>query len=472
MTQGAGTARSPHTNPPGNGFSRTNIVPGTPEPRESTVERLRILWDNRRLLRRTLACGIALSAAIAFSLPKQYEATTKLMPPETTASSGAGMLAAALSSRNMGGLLGFAGDLLGVKTNGPVFVSILESRTVADNLIEQFHLADEYRTTKPEYTRKRLESYTEITEDRKSGVITLKITDRDPKQAAAMGQAYINELDRLVSQLSTSSARRERIFLEERLKTVKSDLDDAAKQFSEFASKNTAIDIPAEGRAMVESTAILQGQLIASESELSGIEKIYTDNNIRVRALQARITTLRQQLQKLGGSGSPDEATNNNSLYPSIRKLPLLGVTYADLYRRTKIEEVVYELLTQQYELAKVQEAKEIPSVKVLDTAIVPTVKSSPHRLIIILVSTLLVFWATSAWILWQKRWNETDPNDPKRLLIQDVATSVIVSARRVVPVGSALHNAALRAQRTLHHAPESSRENGDAAAGATHVAP
>jgi capsule polysaccharide export protein KpsE/RkpR len=237
---------------------------------------------------------------------------------------------------------GLAGDLLGARGNGAVLVEILESRTVADRLIDEFDLSKDYNTTKIEYTRKVLERHTKISEDRKSGVITITVTNGDPHKVAEMAEAYVGELDRLVAQVSTSSARRERIFLEERLKTVKSDLDDAANRFSEFASKNTAIDIPAQGKAMVEAAAVLQGQLIAAEAEASGLEKIYTVNNVRVKALQARIGELREQLQKLGGSSSPTEVRDDNSLYPSIRKLPLLGVTYADLYRRTKIEETVY----------------------------------------------------------------------------------------------------------------------------------
>ncbi len=319
-----------------------------------------------------------------------------------------------------------------------MFVEILESRTVADRLIHEFQLSREYSTTKIEYTRKVLEARTKITEDRKSGVITITVTDRQPWRAAAMAQAYVGELDRLVSQLSTSSARRERIFLEERLKTVKGDLDDAATRFSEFASKNTAIDIPAQGKAMVEAAAVLQGQLIAAEAEASGLEKIYTVNNMRVKALQARIVELREQLQKLGGSTSPAEVRNDNSLYPSIRKLPLLGVTYADLYRRTKIEETVYELLTQQYELAKVQEAKEIPSVKVLDSAVMPTVKSSPHRVALTWCGTALTFLCAAAWILLWKSWKDIDPADPGRVLAAEMAASVVLSTRRIAAVGSA----------------------------------
>jgi capsule polysaccharide export protein KpsE/RkpR len=285
-----------------------------------------------------------------------------------------------------------------------------------------------------------------------------------------MAQAYVGELDRLVSQLSTSSARRERIFLEDRLKTVKSDLDNAATQFSEFASKNTAIDIPAQGKAMVEAAAVLQGQLIAAEAEASGLEKIYTVNNVRVKALQARIGELREQLQKLGGSSSPAEVRSDNSLYPSIRKLPLLGVTYADLFRRTKIEETVYELLTQQYELAKVQEAKEIPSVKVLDSAVVPTVKSSPHRVALTWCGTFLALCGTAAWILLRKRWAEIDPTDPGRLLAEEMATSVAITARRFAAVGSAARSAVARRwdPKNWHGAPEAVERKRDVASSVT----
>jgi capsule polysaccharide export protein KpsE/RkpR len=436
--------RAPEQPVSGNGNSRKVNVVNSQRLREERIARARILWENRGTLGWSLIWGFVVSLVVVLLLPKGYEATAKLMPPETGSGNGAALMAA-LATRGAGMLGGLAGELMGVKGNGPVFVEILESRTVADRLIDEFQLSREYHTTKIEYTRKKLEAHTKISEDRKSGVITITMTSRDPGRAAAMAQAYVGELDRLVSQLSTSSARRERIFLEERLVTVKSDLDSAATQFSEFASKNTAIDIPAQGKAMVESAAVLQGQLIAAEAEASGLEKIYTVNNVRVKALQARIGELREQLQKLGGSSSPAEVRSDNSLYPSIRKLPLLGVTYADLFRRTKIEETVYELLTQQYELAKVEEAKEIPSVKVLDSAVVPTVKSSPHRVVLTLCGTFLALCGTAAWILLRKRWTEIDPTDPGRLLAEEMARSVAITARRFAAAGSAARSAMAR---------------------------
>src|SRR6266699_7088198 len=158
-------------------------------------------------------------------------------------------------------------------------------------------------------------------------------------------------------------------------KIAKAELDSTARNFSNFASKNTAIDIPAQGKAMVEAAANLQGRLIAAQAELSGLQQIYTNNNVRVRAAEARVNELQKKLTELGAGDPGGSSKEEGALYPSILRLPVLGVTYADLFLQTKIQATVFELLTQQYETAKVQEAKEIPSVKVLDPAIVPTKK-------------------------------------------------------------------------------------------------
>src|SRR5205823_4578670 len=150
---------------------------------------------------------------------------------------------------------GIASDLLGVKSSGALFVGIVGSQTVQDRIIRDFDLQRVYWDSKIEDARRELAEHTDVAEDRKSGIVTIGGTDQDPKRAAGMAKAYVDQLDILVAQVSTSSARRERIFLEERLKTVKSELDATAKNFSNFASKNTAIDIPAQGKAMVEAAA-------------------------------------------------------------------------------------------------------------------------------------------------------------------------------------------------------------------------
>lgn len=431
--------------------------------RARTIARLRLLWNRRRLLIRATAWGMAAALALAFLLPRRYESTARLMPPESQSASGTAILAALSGSSGLGAM---AGNLLGLKGTGALFVGILGSRTIQDRLVDQFDLMEVYGASRREDARKELASRTSLSEDRKSGIVTITVEDRDPARAAALAGAYVRELDRLVVELTTSAAHRERMFLEDRLRAVKEDLDAAAKEFSEFASKNTTLDIREQGRAMVDAAASLQGQLIAAQTELEGLRQVYTDNNVRVRAVRARITELRRQIEKMGGDPRAAGAGEKSlgSPYPTLRELPLLGVTYADLYRRTKIQETVYELLTQQYELAKVQEAKEIPSVKVLDEPVVPEKKSFPPRLLILLAGTLLAFLGSAAWVLGSARWQETDPADPGRQLAEEIFTVLQARASRLT--GNGLRVRMWSRLRRNGHGPEQHPADGAPASG------
>ena len=390
--------------------------------KRSTVV-LRFLWNRRRLILRSAIIGLALSTAAAFMIPKQFESTTRLMPPDQANSSMA-MLAAAANGPAGANLGAVAGNLLGMKSSGALFIGILQSRTVQDDLVNKFDLRKTYGVRLLADARKNLGTNTEISEDRKSGIITIQVTDENPQRVAAMAQEYVEELNRVVTRLNTSSAHRERMFLEERLAQVKQDLESAEKRFSEYASKNAAIDIEAQGKAMIGAAAALEGQLIAAQTDLQSMKQIYTESNVRVRATQARVDELQRQLQKLGGKfdGATEAGSGNEkSLYPSLRQLPLLGVSYADLYRTTKVQEAIFETLTREYELAKVQEAKETPSVKMIDPPDVPERKSFPPRFEIIALGTML---ATSIAILWtfaNTTWEKTDPQDPQKLLALEV---------------------------------------------------
>jgi capsule polysaccharide export protein KpsE/RkpR len=423
--------------------------PVVPEPEERQQERgdsvvyLRLLWEHRRLLARVVLYGLLASVLIAFLIPIRYESTARLMPPDNTQTGNLAIAAAAISG-GAGGLGSIASDVLGIKSTSDIFVGILSSRTVQDKLIQQFDLRKLYGARRMEDARKDLAERTGIYVDRKSQIISLTVIDHDPKRAAAMGQAYVEELNRLVAELSTSSARRERIFLEERLQDVGKDLESAEKEFSQFASKNSAIDIKEQGKAMVEAAATLQGRLIAAESELEGLKQIYTDNNVRVRSVKARVNELQHQLEKIGGKGEDSSAPSGQqqtSLYPSIRRLPLLGVTYEDLYRRTRVQEAVLESLTKEYELAKVQEVKEIPVVKVLDSPSIPDKKSFPPRLLIMFLGTAFAFAVASIWVFGKTAWDQTDSIDPRKVFAQEVFSTVKASIPKFTQNGSGDHS-------------------------------
>jgi len=419
--------------------------------REWQADQVRLLWVRRRFHFRAAVVGLLASTLIAFLIPKSYTSTAQLMPPDPQSSSGMAMMAA-LAAKGGGGFGAIAGDLLGLKSSGALFIGVLRSESSQDRLIQQFDLKKVYGKKLIVDARMKLDENTSISEDRKSGIITISVTDHDPQRAAALASAYVDQLNTLVSELSTSSAHRERVFLEDRLKVAKQDLDDASSQLAQFSSKNNTLDMQTEGKAMLEAASTLAGQLIAAQSELEGLRQIYTDNNSRVRALNARVGELRKQLQKLSGSqeNSPtgNVATTNamngtapagadplhtqvadawqgtkvgGLPFPTIRNLPLLGAKYADFYRRAKIQETVYELLTEQYELAKVQEAKETPSVKVLDPARIPEKKSFPPRLVIMSLGTFLALALSVVWVMGSARWEATDALDPRKVLLTEI---------------------------------------------------
>jgi len=406
------------------------------------TERLRVLWDSRRALVRTTVAGFLISTLVAFLIPASYTSTTQLMPPDTQSSSGIAMVTALAKAG--GGLGSITDDLLGLKSTGALFVGMLRSESSQASLVQQFNLQNAYGVKLTQDARANLDERTMISEDRKSGIITISVTDRSPQRAAALVNAYVDQLNLLVTDLSTSSARRERVFLEDRLKVAKQDLDEASSEFAQFSSKNSTLDIQQMGKAMLDAAGNIAGQLIAAESELQGLRQIYTEDNAQVQSLRARVAELRIQLARIdGGKGNaadrfgPDvqaasllPARSTDMPYPSIRSLPLLGVKYGDYYRRSKIQETVFELLTEQYELAKVQEAKETPSVKVLDRGKVPEEKSFPPRMLIVFLGTFWVLLISVVWVIGTERWRAADPDDPRRILAQEVVARMKARAQ------------------------------------------
>jgi uncharacterized protein involved in exopolysaccharide biosynthesis len=398
-----------------------------PEVAEAEPQRiiwLRLLWSERRFLLRAGIAGLVFSILVALLLPVRYESQTRLMPPDQSGS-GLAMLAALASKGGGGdsssssssdgvfseGLGRVATEFLGLKTTGALLVDILRGPTVQDTMVQKFDLRNRYHVRYWRSARQILDSHTTIKEDRKSGVISIAVSDREPRIAQQMAETYVEAVNSLLARVSTSSAHRERIFLEQRLKAVKESLDNASQEFSTFASQTGALDVPSQTKAMVESEATLEGQLVAAESELQGLEQIYTDNNVRVRTLHARVAELKQQVENF--SGNKDDPTSPRSQItgdlPSLRKLPLVGVRWANLYREFKIQEAIYAMLTQEYEFAKIQEAKETPTVNVLDQALVPEMKSFPPRTLITIVGVFLSLLFSALFVITAAMWQQNE---------------------------------------------------------------
>ena len=394
-----------------------------------------VLWQHRRTILRTTVGGALISLVLVFLIPKRYESTARIMPPETSGSSAA--LLAALAGRGAGeyGSLGsIAASFLGVRTTGPLFVDLLHSATVSDDLIERFQLQQVYSKRYKIDTAKKLARRTSIAEDKRSGVISVTVEDSDPQRARDLAQAYLDELNLLVNRTNTSSARQERIFIEHRLQGAEAELERAQVALSDFSSNHSTIDMKEQTRATVEAAAKLQAQVIVEQTELDSLLQIYGDQNVRVRAARARISGLKEQLRALGGTSAPLQSDGNitadnagplsriGAEYPPLRQLPRLAVPYADIYRHVRVQEAVYEMLTQQYELARIQEAKDVPAIRVIDAPGIPEKKSFPPRTVLCLVLTTLIMLVTAGAIVGRYRWREISPLDERRILGAEIA--------------------------------------------------
>jgi uncharacterized protein involved in exopolysaccharide biosynthesis len=434
-------------------FRTAQPIPMNAGPAPNWVANVAILWDRRRTLARVAAISLVVSLIIAFVIPKRYESVARIMPPDSSGS-GTAMLAA-LAGRGLGGggdalgggLGALAANLLGAHASTALYVDLLRSGTVTGALIDRFDLQHAYRKRYRVDTAKYLLRHTSVVDDKKSGVITLKVTDTDPTRARDLAQAYLDQLNLLLNRTSTSSAHRERVFVERRLVQVKEQLEQAQQELSNFSSTHDAIDIREQTRAMVDAGARLEGELIATQGEVQSLRQIYGDGNVRLRAAQARIADLKRELAKMSGTSAQlpqtkdgvqdntKDAAPADELYPPLRQLPRLAVPYADLYRTVRVQEVVFELLTQQYEMVRIQEAKDIPVVSVIDSPGIPEKKSFPPRILTALLLTIFAICVTCAGMIAAYRWSRVDSADPRKQLADEIWSDVRarISSRRAL---------------------------------------
>src|SRR5579864_1009062 len=178
--------------------------------RVRTIAHLAVLWQHRQFLARCAAVGFVFWSIVVLLIPVRYTSTTRLMPPDQTGAGITSMLAALGKAGSGGGDLGLiGGELLGLRTSSDLFVGVLRSRTIEEDLVNKFDLRKEYGTRRMESACKQLEDRTDVMADRKSGIITIKVSDHDPQRAAEMAKEYIAGLDRIVVTLNTSSAHKE-----------------------------------------------------------------------------------------------------------------------------------------------------------------------------------------------------------------------------------------------------------------------
>ncbi|CAG4884357.1 Lipopolysaccharide biosynthesis protein [Georgfuchsia toluolica] len=324
-----------------------------------------------------------LATALALALPNVYTATTKILPPQQGQSAASAMLA------QLGGLAGLAGVASGLKNPADLYVGMLNSRTVADNLIKRFDLNAVYEQDYQSKTRERLDDKTTITAG-KDGIISIDVDDEDAKRAADMANAYVDELFALTKTLAVTEAAQRRLFFEKQLEQARDNLVKVETSARAAISEGGLVKVDTQGRALVETTARLRAQVAVKEVEIGAMRSFATSQNPQLLAVQQEVAALKHELARMEGTGDAASADKP----PTTQGMKNLG-----LLRDVKYYESVYELLAQQLEMARIDEAKDPALVQVVDKAIVPDRQSWRKRILIILLSTLVAGVAAVLWV-------------------------------------------------------------------------
>lgn len=347
------------------------------------LDLLKVIVKRKKPIFKLCGAAVIISVACSLALPNIYTATAKILPPQKEGAGGLSAITAMLGSA--GGLASLAGGALGGGTT-ELYLGILKSRSVEDAVIKRLDLVKIFKTKSPEETRKALEGHL-VMKAGKDGIISIEANDKDPKRAAALANAMVDELGRKSVQLNLTKAGTERVFLEKRLEVVKDDLKKAEESMKSFQEKNRAIKVDTQAIATMQGIAQMKAELVSKEIQLASLKSYQTDENPQVKLMQSGIAKLRGQLGAYEGSGMSGDAI------PSVGNIPNLGLEYARRMRELKIQEAIFEQLTKQYEMAKLNEAKDSSSLQVLDDAVVPTKKSKPKRSLIVILAIFTAFF-------------------------------------------------------------------------------
>jgi len=379
---------------PVSGRERLNLIGAT-----------RVVLLRKRLVFLCAASGLVLGLILALVTKPVFTAKAVFLPPGSP-SSGSALLLGQLGQ--LAGLASSSGNLGGFKDPGAIYIGILESRTVADDMIRQFDLQRLYKTKRLSDTEKVLAAHAKFLPG-KDTLITIKVDDPDPKRAAAMANAYLDELKKQNDRLVLTEAGQRRVFFEKQLELEKDRLADAEVELKRTEQQTGLIHPMGQAQVQISAIAQTQAEISNREIQLAALNQSATSANPEVIRLTSELDSLREHLRLLensSGKGNP-----GNPLVPTS-KVPELSLEYIRKDRDVKYHEALYILLMRQYESAKLDESRAAPLVQIVDEAVVPDWKSWPPRTIFVLLFTFLGAAAGIGWVIASDSWSRkmSDP--------------------------------------------------------------
>jgi uncharacterized protein involved in exopolysaccharide biosynthesis len=347
----------------------------------SLLDILIVLAKHKKLIIGLPLLAAIITAGITLLMPNIYTARAVLMPPQQQQSTAAAMLG------QLGALSGMAPSALGIKNPNDLYVGMLKSRTIADALIEQFDLRALYEKETMVETRAALAKNTNVTSGR-DGLIVIEVDDKDPQRAADMANAYVKELEKLTSTLAVTEAAQRRLFFERQLEQAKEDLAQAEIALKETQERTGLVQMDQQGRAMIEAVATLRANIAAKEVELAAMRTYATDDNPQFRMVQQEVAGLRAELRKLERGTGPGAS----EFMVAPGQIPAAGLEYVRKFRELKYQETMFEMMAKQYELARIDEARDTAVIQVVDRAVAPDIKSNPKRVQLVFFAVLIAF--------------------------------------------------------------------------------
>jgi len=364
-----------------------------------------LLFARRKLLVLTAFIGAAAAIVYAFVAPKWYLATLTVVQSQQSQNSAAMSIASKLPM----GLDMVSTDVMRIQ-------AVLTSASVTDQVIEKFKLDDYYETSYREQTRKTLWSHCSTSVDRKAGVVSLSCEDKDPKRAMQLAEYFGEVGNQVFGRVSVSSAREERVFLESQVEKARQDVDDSSKKLRDFQEAHKIIDLPEQSKAVISAMASIKGELISKQLELSYLSSFSASSESSVVQLQQQIAIMESKLKQLedaerlsAGSAAPAHAGSgsNSDFFPGAMSVPALRLELEDLMREQKIRETVFSLMTQRYEMARVDEARDTSTFQILDHPTLPTHEARPKKRMFAFMGLVGGFVLGALWVVvpvWWRR--------------------------------------------------------------------
>lgn len=374
------------------------------------IELLLALARGKKAILKVTITAALLATIVSFLLPKTYTATSTILPPQQKQSALNSMLG------QIGAIAGLSGGDLGLRNPDDVFVAMLTSRTIEDNLINRFDLRKAYRVKRYQDAEKKLRQNSEVIAT-KEGLISISVTDRDPKRAAEIANAYVQQLYNVNQNLAITEASQRRLFYEQQIKAEQRQLSSAELALTQVQEKSGLLQPEAQARAIIGGIADLRAQVATHEVQLRTMRSYATENNPELQRAETELAGMRSELAKLEHSNA---AAGNGNLAIPARQMPEAELEYLRRSREVKYHEALYDFLGKQLEAARIDEGQNAILVQVVDTAVAPESKSGPKRLLIVLVSTTAVFLVACLAVLLIEalRRKHQDPSQGPRLAL------------------------------------------------------